>query len=57
MASRLFACFDAGKCKWLAVRCSLLDKAKRGILGAKAIRGRVYEDDGDLRNKDRIDGR
>lgn len=36
VALRLFACFDAGKCKWNAVRCSLLDKAKRGRFPSKS---------------------
>lgn len=27
VALKLFACFDAGKCKWIAVRCSFVDKA------------------------------
>ena len=44
VALRLFACFDAGKCKWNAVRCSLLDKAKEEDFRAKALRPRVYEE-------------
>ena len=35
-ALRLFACFDAGKCKWIAVRCSVLDKAERGRFQCKS---------------------
>ena len=57
MALRLSACFDAGKCKWLAVRCNLLNKAKEDCLGAKALGTRVYEMLVFLRNKDRVDGR
>ena len=38
-ALRLFACFDAGKCKWTAVRCSLLEKAKRGRFQSESAFG------------------
>lgn len=57
VALGLFACFDAGKCKWIAVRCSLLDKAKRAMSRCKSLRTRVYEVLEILLNKDRVDGR
>ena len=52
-----FEVVSLAKCKWLAVRCSLLDKAKRGSGECKSALGHASMRCWCLRNKDRVDGR